>query len=84
MCDTSFASFQQSVTGLDVPSVQFLHNLQYIYGSTERTMSVKLFQATHFSKKKPGSQGCIEASVAGRNIRWPSLMGPNGVDGGVI
>lgn len=81
MCDTYFASFQQSETGFVVPTVQFLYNLQYVYGSSEY---IKLFQATHFSKKKPGSQGCIEAPVAGRNMRWPSLMGPNGVDGGVI
>jgi len=84
VCDTYFASFQQSEIGFAVPSVQFLYDLQYIYGSTERTMSVKLFQATHFSKKKPGSQGCTEAPIAGRNMRCPSLMGPNGVDGGVI
>jgi hypothetical protein len=50
----------------------------------EQCLPVKLFQATHFSKKKPGSQGCTEALTAGRNMRCPSLMGPNGVDGGVI
>jgi len=38
-CVTYFASFQQSETGFAVHTVQFLYNLQYVYGSSERTMS---------------------------------------------
>lgn len=51
-------------------------------GATGRK-SEWLLLATHFSMKKPGSQGCSGVSVAGRNIRWPSFVGPSGVEGGL-
>jgi len=52
-------------------------------GKILHKMVTQLIQATHFSMKKPGSHGWSGASVAGRNMRWPSFVGPNGVEGGL-
>jgi hypothetical protein len=80
-----FQDCKQMETDLPMLGTFFLHskNCKILHSWQLEGKVTWLLQVTHFSMKKPGCQGCSGASSAGLNMRWPSLVGPNGVEGGL-